>query len=304
MEIKLFNKNSSTIIALSKLFLSMEIQDKVPTFEQLSKDLMVARGTIQNSIKILQDEKAIEILPRGRKGTFLVDKDIEKLIYYANIRSLLGAMSLPYSKIYEGLATGLISSLKNKYQIPVNMSYMRDATQRIDEMLDGRYDFIIISKLSAEIALKRDKPIKIVKDFGPKTYLSYHVIVFADASMDKIQDGMTVGLASNATSQNLWVKKICKDINVNYKEIDYNNVLAAVKRHEIDATVWNRDEINNTLFQLNMVPIYSDEESTDAVLVVDANRKELVKIFEEIVDIETVTQIQKAVVEGKISPKY
>ena len=53
-----------------------------------------------------------------------------------------------------------------------------------------------------------------------------------------------------------------------------------------------------------MVPIYSDEESTDAVLVVDANRKELVKIFEEIVDIETVTQIQKAVVEGKISPKY
>ena len=144
MEIKLFNKNSSTIIALSKLFLSMEIQDKVPTFEQLSKDLMVARGTIQNSIKILQDEKAIEILPRGRKGTFLVDKDIEKLIYYANIRNLLGAMSLPYSKIYEGLATGLISSLKNKYQIPVNMSYMRDATQRIDEMLDGRYDFIII----------------------------------------------------------------------------------------------------------------------------------------------------------------
>ena len=304
MEIKLFNKNSSTIIALSKLFLSMDIQDKVPTFEQLSKDLMVARGTIQNSIKILQDEKAIEILPRGRKGTFLVDKDIEKLIYYANIRSLLGAMSLPYSKIYEGLATGLISSLKNKYQIPVNMSYMRDATQRIDEMLDGRYDFIIISKLSAEIALKRDKTIKIVKDFGPKTYLSYHVIVFADASMDKIQDGMTVGLASNATSQNLWVKKICKDINVNYKEIDYNNVLAAVKRHEIDATIWNRDEINNTLFQLNMVPIYSDEESTDAVLVVDANRKELVKIFEEIVDIETVTQIQKAVVEGKISPKY
>lgn len=304
MGIKLFNKNSSTIIALSKLFLSMEIQDKVPTFEQLSKDLMVARGTIQNSIKILQDEKAIEILPRGRKGTFLVDKDIEKLIYYANIRNLLGAMSLPYSKIYEGLATGLISSLKNKYQIPVNMSYMRDATQRIDEMLDGRYDFVIISKLSAEYALKRNEPIKIVKDFGPKTYLSYHVIVFADASMDKIQDGMTVGLASNATSQNLWVKKICKDINVNYKEIDYNNVLAAVKRHEIDATVWNRDEINNTLFQLNLVPIYSDEESTDAVLVVDANRKELVKIFEEIVDIETVTQIQKAVVEGKISPKY
>lgn len=146
MEIRLYNKNSSTVISLSKLFLSMDEGEKIPTFEELSKDMMVARGTIQNSMNLLIEDKVIELLPRGRKGTFLIKKDIQKLIQYANIHNLLGAMSLPYSNVYEGLATGLKMSLKNKYHLPVNMTYMRDAAKRIEEMLEGRYDFVIISK--------------------------------------------------------------------------------------------------------------------------------------------------------------
>ena len=304
MEIRLYNKNSSTVISLSKLFLSMDEGEKIPTFEELSKDMMVARGTIKNSMNLLIEDKVIELLPRGRKGTFLIKKDIQKLIQYANIHNLLGAMSLPYSKVYEGLATGLKMSLKNKYHVPVNMTYMRDATNRIEEMLEGRYDFVIISKLSAEIAIKRDKPITIVKDFGPKTYLSSHVIVFSKGEYTKIEDGMIVGLAKGANSQNLWTKRTCGNRNVTYVEADYNKILELVKNKEIDATVWNRDEINDALFQLTTVPIYSDEESTNAVLAVDENRQELIKLIDEIVDVKTVTDIQKQVIDGNILPKY
>ena len=67
MEIRLYNKNSSTVISLSKLFLSMDEGEKIPTFEELSKDMMVARGTIQNSMNLLIEDKVIELLPRGRK---------------------------------------------------------------------------------------------------------------------------------------------------------------------------------------------------------------------------------------------
>ena len=77
-----------------------------------------------------------------------------------------------------------------------------------------------------------------------------------------------------------------------------------IKRNEIHATVWNRDEINDALIQINMVPIYSDEESTEAVLVVDKNRSELVKLFDELVDVKQVTSIQRQVMEGKMPPKY
>ena len=189
-EMKLFNKNASTIICLSKLFLRMDEGEKIPTFEELSNEFSVARGTIQNSLKTLQDEGAIEILPRGRKGTYLIHKDIAKLIRLADIRSFLGAMSLPYSRTYEGLAAGLIHTLVNEDRIPVNMSYMRDAAERIDEMLSGRVDFVIVSKLSAGIAIEKGKAIEIVKDFGPRSYLSYHVIVFGNPLKCEIEDGM------------------------------------------------------------------------------------------------------------------
>ncbi|MBE6108747.1 MAG: GntR family transcriptional regulator [Erysipelotrichaceae bacterium] len=303
-EMKLFNKNASTIICLSKLFLRMDEGEKVPTFEELSNEFSVARGTIQNSLKVLQDEGAIEILPRGRKGTYLIRKDIAKLIRLADIRSFLGAMSLPYSRTYEGLATGLIHTLVNEYQIPVNMSYMRDAAERIDEMLSGRVDFVIVSKLSAGIAIEKGKAIEIVKDFGPRSYLSYHVIVFGNPLKREIEDGMIVGLAKNAFSQNERVRRMCEGKNVTFKEVDYDQMLSKIKHNEIHATVWNRDEINDALIQINMVPIYSDEESTEAVLVVDQRRPELIKLFEELVDVQQVTEIQHQVIEGKMSPKY
>lgn len=303
-EMKLFNKNASTIISLSKLFLRMDEGERVPTFEALSNELKVARGTIQNSMKVLQDECAVEILSRGRIGSCLVKKDVEKLIHLADIRSFLGAMSLPYSRTYEGLATGLIHSLNNKYKIPVNMSYMRDAAERIDELLQGRYDFVIVSKLSASIAKKRGKSIEIVKDFGPKSYLSYHVLLFGNSQKTAIEDGMIVGLARNAESQNQRTKKACEGKKVSFVEVDYDQMLPMIKRNEIHATVWNRDEINDALIQINMVPIYSDEESTEAVLVVDKNRSELVKLFDELVDVKQVTSIQRQVMEGKMPPKY
>lgn len=301
---KLFNKNASTIICLSKLFLQMDEGEKIPTFETLSNEMAVARGTIQNSLKVLQDEGAISVLPRGRKGTYLLHKDIAKLIHLADIRSFLGAMSLPYSRTYEGLATGLIHSLVNQYQIPVNMSYMRDAMERIDELLAGRVDFVIVSKRSASIAIQNGKAIQIVKDFGPRSYLSYHVIVFGNPLKREIEDGMIVGLAKNAESQNQRTRKMCEGKQVTFVEVDYDQMLSKVKRNEIHATVWNRDEINDALIQVNMVPIFSDEESTEAVLAVDQKRQELVKLFEELVDVSKVTEIQHLVIEGKMSPKY
>ena len=303
-EMKLFNKNASTIICLSKLFLRMDEGEKVPTFEKLSNEFGVARGTIQNSMKVLQDEKAVEILPRGRKGTYLVRKDVEKLIRMADFRSFLGAMSLPYSKTYEGLATGLVHSFVNEYHIPVNMSYMRDATERIDEMMAGRYDFVVVSKLSAGIAQKKGIEIEVVKDFGPRSYLSYHVLLFGNPLKREIEDGMIVGLAKNADSQNERCRKACEGKQVVFVEVDYNQMLPMIKRNEIQATVWNRDEINDALIQVNMVPIYSEEESTEAVLVVDRNRPELIKLFEKLVDTKLVTEIQHKVMEGKMPPKY
>lgn len=300
----LFNKNASTIIFLSKLFIQMDLGTRIPTFEELSKDIGVARGTIQNSLKKLQEVRAIDINPRGHMGSYLVSKNTKILIQMADIRQLLGAMSLPYSKTYEGLATGLIIILHNEYEIPVSMAYMRDAVIRLDAMIKGSYDFVILSKGSADTAIKLGKPVVKVIDFGPKTYLSAHVLLFSNQKSKEIVDGMRVGLAKDAHEQNRWTKKLCRGKKVNYVILDYSKIIPALKQKEIDATVWNKDEVNDALIQMNTKPIQSNGEDTSAVLMVNKYRPELIKLFREIIDIEEVKRIQQEVILEIISPQY
>ncbi|SJZ71042.1 GntR family transcriptional regulator YhfZ [Anaerorhabdus furcosa] len=300
----LFDKNASTIIFLSKLFIQMDLGTRIPTFEELSKDIGVARGTIQNSLKKLQEVRAIDINPRGHMGSYLVSKNTKILIQMADIRQLLGAMSLPYSKTYEGLATGLITTLHNEYEIPVSMAYMRDAVIRLDAMIKGSYDFVILSKGSADTAIKLGKPVVKVIDFGPKTYLSAHVLLFSNQKSKEIVDGMRVGLAKDAHEQNRWTKKLCRGKKVNYVTLDYSKIIPALKQKEIDATVWNKDEVNDALIQMNTKPIQSNGEDTSAVLMVNKYRPELIKLFREIIDIEEVKRIQQEVILETISPQY
>lgn len=302
---ELLNKNAFTIIYLAKLFIQMDIDDKLPTFDELSKLIGVARGTVQNSLKVLLDANAIEVLARGHMGTFLTKKDMKILIQLADIRTILGSMSLPYSKVYEGLASGVVASLNNEYDVAIHMVYMRDAIDRLDAMLLGRYDFTLLSKSSAEFAIQNNKDIEIVAEFGPKSYLSAQVMVFSSNSMTEVKDGMKVGLAKNAKSQNRWASVISEGKNVEFVTFDYSQVLPALKKKQIDVTAWNKDEINDALIKMNTVPIVQvNELNTTAVLVVDKNRPEMKKILQEIIDVEKVKEIQHLVISEEISPKY
>lgn len=47
-----------------------------------------------------------------------------------------------------------------------------------------------------------------------------------------------------------------------------------------------------------------DNENTEAVIVVNKNRPEMKKLIDDLIDVETVLNIQKLVLEGKITPSY
>ncbi|MFV0255063.1 MAG: GntR family transcriptional regulator YhfZ [Erysipelotrichaceae bacterium] len=301
---QIYNKNALTMIFLSKIFLQLDIGSKLPTFDDLSSELGVARGTIQKALKSLQAAKAVEIRSRGHMGSYLTNKNNKSLLNSANINSFLGAMPLPYSKTYEGLATGIITSMENKYDIPVHIAYMRDAVKRIEEMLKGNYDFTIVCKSSAQKAIDKNNTIEIVADFGPTSYLSSHVILFSDSRSSFITDGMRVGLALGSSDQIKKTKELCKNKRVEFVTLAYDQVIPALKEKYIDATVWNKDEINDLIVQVKSKSIESNDDDTTAVLLANNNKKELIKIFKEIINIEEVRKIQTAVIKQEMPPKY
>ena len=300
----LYTKNGISTKKLAKIFLAIPEGSKIPTITELNSIVGQARGTVQNAIKLLQTNRAIKLEARGALGTYLIKKDMKKLLAFSDVNSIVGVMPLPYSRRYEGFATGIIAALNNQYELPVFLAYMRGAKNRINMLLSNRYDFAVISKYAA-LEMQKESKITIVKSFGTYSYLSKHIVVFHDKNTKEICDGMKVGVDNDSIDQIKLSERICKDKKVTFVPTEYTQILQKVMQGEIDVAIWNEDEIMDKLYDINFVPIDIENAlNTEAVIVVDRQKKELISLLNEIIDVDTVLFCQQSVLEGKMTPNY
>ena len=300
------SKNTLSIELIAKYFISIDLDTKIKTITDLQNEIDVSRGTIQNSIKVLTEAKAVCLLSRGKLGTFLIEKNLDLLLEYSNLRFLVGVMPLPYSKHYEGLSTGLLYVLEQTLNLPVNMAYMRGSQKRIQLVLNGRYDYAIVSKFAAlEYINHYPDELEIVSDFGKGSYLNEHVLLMGDHNKNEIEDGMRVGIDYDSIDQSKLTLLACKDKQVSLIQVDYSQLLEMLKRKEIDATVWNGDEISENNKDLNVVKLNIEQsDNTSAVIVIDRNRIDLRKVLIDAIDEQDVLDIQNDVIAGGRIPSY
>ena len=302
---KLLSKNGQVIMDISKILLRFDAGDRVPTVTELESMLHISRGTIQNALRTLQEEKAVRIESRGHLGSFMTLKNDSILLEFAGVSSLLGAMPLPYSKKYEGLATGLISTMENSFGVPVMLSYMRGAVNRIAMVIEGRCDFAVTSKYAAQDLIAKDIPLEIVKEFGSETYCSSHVVIFHKDGKTEITDGMKIGIDSDSIDQADMVKKVCQGRKVVYCPVEYSSLLKRVIQGDLDATIWNMDEITDHMTKINYKKISQENGSdTNAVIVSNSNRPEIGILLKKMIKKEEVIKVQKLVESHIITPSY
>lgn len=301
----LFSKNGLSTRQLAQMLIPIQEGERIPTVTEIHEETQLARGTIQNAIKLLQSSGAIILEARGHLGSYLVKKDMQILLQIAGVNTIVGVMPLPYSKRYEGFATGILAALKNEYQLPAAMAYMRGAQKRIEFLLSGRYDFAIISKYAARELQSSGVEIQIVKYFGKYSYVSKHIIAFRDSEAKVIADGMRVGIDYQSVDHVKLTARLCSGKQVQYITMGYHQILDKLEANIIDAAVWNEDEITDKHLSMNYQPVPEEEEiDTEAVLVVSSKKPEMSILLNEIIDVETVRDIQKRVLEGKITPAY
>lgn len=302
---QLLSKNGQAVINLAKVFLQYSIGQRTLTVTELSDQLELSRGTVQNAIKTLQSNDAIRIESRGHLGSYVVKKNTRILLQFAGITSLLGTMPLPYSKKYEGMASGLVTAMENNYNIPIALSYMRGAKNRIAMVLAGRYDFAIVSRYAAEEFMKQHNQIDIVKDFGEGSYCSAHVVIFHDPNAKEIKDGMKIGVDADSIDQSNMTHIACEGKKVKYFPVEYSSLLKRVTDGELDATVWNKDEITDKLAKINYRELkVSDKADTDAVMIISNSKPEIEALLKEVINTQAVLKIQRLVMEGIITPSY
>ncbi|WP_347548624.1 GntR family transcriptional regulator YhfZ [Pseudalkalibacillus hwajinpoensis] len=304
---KLYSKNGLAARRIAAKLLSIEPGSRIPRVSDFVTETSLGRGTIQAALRLLEEIEAIHLEARGHLGTFLIRTNRELLWDIAGLGSVMGAMPLPYSRKYEGLATGLVQVLENM-KIPFNLAFMRGSLNRIEALKAGRYDFVIVSKLAAELAVQEDDRIEIVKTFGNNSYVSGHEVFFADSKVQHIQKGMRVGIDYSSADQHLLTEHEVEGIDVELVEVNYMQLMEMLKNNEIDAAIWNKDEMTYSdglgkgSFRSEKAREIS-RKVNEASMLLHKDRPELREALITLPVLD-VNDLQGQVEESKIYPRY
>lgn len=304
---ELFSKNGLAAKQIAYHLISVEEGERIPRVDDFVNELEIGRGTVQGALNILENLHAVMLESRGHLGTFLVKKNVHLLKEIAGVGALMGAMPLPYSTLYEGLATGLIE-VSEPLIHQMNLAYVRGSEQRIEHLKARRYDFIVLSKLAAEKEMKQDDQLQIAIDFGPQTYVTEHKVFLADSRKNQIEPGMRVGIDYSSFDQSELTLLECENIDVEFIPTNYMQIFENLRNRTIDAAIWNADETHAGQ-AFKQVHFQSEEarkiakKATASVVLIEKDRQDVYDYFAQI-DQDKVREIQQLVVTQQKIPHY
>lgn len=304
---RIYTKNGRVAQQIAGQLIRMKKGDRLPRIDDFVNAFGTARGTIQGGLRLLEEMSAVRLESRGHLGTFLLEKNQPLLWEIAGRGALVGAMPLPYSRRYEGLATGLVR-IFDDMNIPFTIAYMRGANSRIDALRSRRFDFIIVSRWSAEQACRQYDDLSLQQSLGDRTYVERHGVLFADKEKTQIESGMRVGIDPSSPDQRDLTYAECEGLDVQLVEVNYMQLFNQLEKGQIDAAVWNLDETAGEFrwgrgsFQKKASRQMSRSLS-EAALVTRHPGEEVKEVLNQL-SVQTVNHIQESVLKGDMMPHY
>ena len=303
---ELYQKTGVVVNRLAQDFLTRKVGDRIPSISEYQEKLQVSRGTIQNGLNYLKDHKAVTLVSRGHMGTFIGDLDYRRLQECSFNREILGSMPLPYSLCYQGLSTALFQ-LMHPYAF--NLVYARGSGSRMKLLASGVCQFSVCSLFAAEEAIRNGADIEVALDLGPGTYLTRHVLLFRESGKTVIEKGMKVVYDRDSIDHRHLTELMVSGVaDVELVDKKAHQTIQAIRDGEVDAGVWNLDEILESGYtDLNMVPIPITAETgkySSAAFVVSRGNEEIAQLLRQSVRPEKVRQIQQAVRDGELNADY
>ena len=290
---------------LAKKYLLLEPDDRVPTVEEFCKESNISQGTMQAAISILKEDGAISTRSRGHLGTFVENVNHQKLLSYLGNRTLVGSLPLPYTKKYEGLATGIYKAFLNN-EIQVSLSYMNGSEKRLSGLQEDRSNFIITSGLTADYLIKKNANLAEFLVLPEQTYVTKHVLVFRKGENAQIKSGAKIGVDTQSIDYTLLTKYVTKEKDVQLVQMPYNQVSKSIEEGLIDFAIWNEDEVveHNYPLAYNEIDNNLTVRSSQAVFVGKKTDIFTKSILEKTIDVDKLLSTQKKVISGELLPEY
>lgn len=305
----LVSKQGVAVIKLANLLLAYQPGDRIQPIQDYAVQLGIGRGTVQAALSYLEEIGAVRLESRGHLGTFLREIDYPQLWSLTGQNQVAGGMPLPYSRRYEGLASGLHEAFR-RAEIALNLVYTRGSLNRLRALAKGQFDFVVLSRFAFHHALELGLAIEEVLGLGPESYVGQHITLLKDHTKAGIENGMRIGIDPSSIDQVLLAREACRGKTVEFVEVHYMSLMAAMEKGQIDATVWNQDDFFASSYPFKAVPLALGaeppraQENTEAVLVVARGNQLMRQTLYSAIDPGLVCEIQKEVMAGRRVPAY
>jgi hypothetical protein len=294
-------KEGQVLSSLARYLSGEKCGNRLRTIEELAEESGSSVGLTQAALKTLEASGAIRIERRGRNGSFLVGMDNRVLLSHMDIRNVVCAMPLPYTRLYEGLA----SALKTQFEgVPFYYAHMRGADIRVECLLNGVYDMAVVSRLAAENWLIQPG-LCIALALGPHTYVGEHKIICRRGEFESVR---RVGLDKRSTDQKIMTQAFFGESDVTLADISYHESLQRIASGDVDAVIWNvAREADLTLSGLESVPLPAGPlflQATEAVILIRKDDAPIQHLLRCTVNKPALLEHQQRVVKGELEPSY
>ncbi len=286
--------------SLARYLLGEKSGNRLKTIDELATECHFSVGLIQAALKTLEKADAVTVERRGRNGSYLVSMDNKALLAFADIGNVVCAMPLPYTRLYEGLASGLKAQFDG---IPFYYAHMRGSDVRVECLLNGVYDLAVVSRLAAQSYFDKED-VCMALELGPHTYVGEHKLICraGDRQIKK------VGLDPRSADQRIMTEIYFSDRVVELLDVPYYECLNRIAKGEIDAVIWNvTNEVDLEPHGLVAKPLPEDSRFTDAseaVILTRADDIPIQQLLRTVVDKAELLAHQQRVLAGVQEPSY
>lgn len=297
----LYKKTGIAVTKLARDLLHFESGDHFPTIDQLCVQLDCSRGTLQTAIHFLVSEKCVLFKSHGKNGTFVEMINRKKLWDYTNWPTILAAMPLPSTLKLKGLTTAICQVLQEERHLPFHFAFMQSSETRANSMRYQKYDFIIVSKLSAQLIQKKYPDFEIAVEFNPYSYCEENILAFSDPTATALTDGMRIAYDPHSIDQAYLTDLLCRDLSVHKLFMPYQSTYDSLKRGEADAIICRKTSFTESGESINYQPIpfeLTQGIDTIAVIMTDRNNYGMARFLQSLLRPDHIWQIQNEVCRG------
>lgn len=286
---------------LARYLLGEKCGNRLKTIDELASECHSSVGLTQAALKALESSGAIRIERRGRNGSFLVEMDNRTLLKHVDINNVVCAMPLPYTRLYEGLASGLKAQFDG---IPFYYAHMRGADIRVECLINGVYDMAVVSRLAAESYLAQNG-LRIVLALGPHTYVGEHQLICRKGESGQVK---RVGLDNRSADQKIMTEACFGERNVELIDLPYHESLQRIAKGDVDAVIWNVvAEAELAVLGLEATPLTNDPrflQATEAVVLTRTDDYPMQQLLRAVINKEALLAHQQRVANGEQEPSY